>query len=89
MARYRHHMCLDLQGTIRNAKFMKGCITLDNGYTLQTVAEIRQWCKEQIAMGRRVVPCGDCDNFDYQKGCRGHLIEEDEQLTHQHEDKGE
>lgn len=89
MARYRHHMCLDLQGTIRNAKFMKGCITLDNGYTLQTVAEIRQWCKEQIAMGRKVVPCGDCDNFDYQKGCRGHLIEEDEQLTHQHEDKGE
>lgn len=89
MARYRYHVCLDLQGTIRNAKFVKGCITLDNGYTLQTVAEIRKWCKEQIAMGRRVVPCGDCDNFDYQKGCRGHLIEEDEQLTHQHEDKGE
>ena len=89
MARYRYHVCLDLKGAIQNAKCLKGCLTLDNGYTLQTVAEIKQWAKEQIAMGRRVYPCGDCDNFDYQKGCRGHLIEEDEQLTHQHEDKGE
>jgi len=75
MAIYRHHICLDLQGTITNAKYMKGCITID-GYTLETVKEIREWARTQLAMGRKVYPCGDCDNFDYQIGCKGHLIEE-------------
>lgn len=76
--RMRYHVCMDLQGAIMNAKCLKGCITLDNGYTLQTVPEIKKWAKEQLAKGWKVVPCGDCDNFDYQTGCKGHPIEEKE-----------
>ncbi|MGN0743886.1 MAG: hypothetical protein ACI4MZ_01240 [Christensenellales bacterium] len=73
------HMCLNIEGAIRNAKDLKGCITLDDGRVLNTVAEIRDFLLAQLAMGRKVLPIGDCDNFDYQTGCKGHIIEEDEQ----------
>lgn len=75
----RRHVCLSIEGAIRNAKDLKGCITLDDGRVLNTVAEIREFMRVQLAMGRKVLPIGDCDNFDYQTGCKGHIIEEDEQ----------
>ena len=76
MARKKFHMWLDIDGGIKNAKILKGCITVD-GKTLQTVKEVRAYLQEQKAMGRRVLPIGECDNFDYQTGCRGHLVEEE------------
>lgn len=27
---------------------------------------------DELAKGRRVLPLGECDNFDYQTGCQGH-----------------
>ena len=68
------HCCLDISGGIRNAKLLKGCITVD-GHTLTTVREIRSFLQGQLDMGRRVLPMDDCDNFDYQTGCRGHEME--------------
>jgi hypothetical protein len=32
---------------------------------------------DELVKGRRVLPCGECDNFDFQKGCLGHQIAED------------
>lgn len=26
----------------------------------------------ELEKGHRVIPCGPCDNFDYEKGCQGH-----------------
>lgn len=75
MARRIIHCCLDIQGGINNARTLKGVITVD-GHTLNTVKEIRGFLREQQNMGRRVLPMGDCDNFDYQKGCLGHEVEE-------------
>lgn len=75
----RVHMRLNIEGAIRNAKDLKGCITTDDGKVLNTVAEIREFMRGQLAMGRKVLPIGDCDNFDYQTGCKGHIIGEDEQ----------
>ncbi len=72
----KYHMCLDVSGGIKNAKMLKGNITVD-GKTLDTVAEVKAFLREQHAMGRRVLPIGDCDNFDYQTGCKGH--EEDKE----------
>ena len=66
MARRTIHCCLDI----------KGCITVD-GRTLMTANEVKSFLREQLAMGRRVLPLGDCDNFDYQTGCKGHVVEED------------
>lgn len=74
------HMCLDIEGAIKNSKVLKGCfIPLDDGRVLNTIAEIRDFLRGQLAMGRKVLPIGHCDNFDYQTGCKGHIIEEDEQ----------
>lgn len=76
MARRIIHCCLDIEGGIRHAKDLKGCITVD-GRTLMTANEVKSFLREQLAMGRRVLPMGDCDNFDYQTGCKGHVVEED------------
>ncbi len=76
MARRIIHCCLDIEGAIRNAKDFKGCITVD-GHTLTTVRKVKSFLREQLAIGRRVLPVGDCDNFDYQTGCNGHVVEED------------
>lgn len=59
-----------------NAKMLKGVITVD-GHTLNTVREIKNFLQGQLDMGREVLPMGDCDNFDYQTGCQGHVVEEE------------
>ena len=74
MARRMIHCCLDIKGGIMNARMLKGVITVD-GHTLNTVKEIRGFLQEQLDMGRKVLPMGDCDNFDYQTGCKGHVVE--------------
>lgn len=74
MAKKRIHLCLDIQGGIENAKELRGCFTVD-GRQLNTVKEVRAFLNEQLALGRRVLPIGDCDNFDYQTGCKGHVVE--------------
>lgn len=65
------HTCMSIEGAIINAKYLKGAITVD-GYTLQTVKEIRDFMKGELAKGRRVLPMCRCSNFDYQTGCKGH-----------------
>ena len=68
------HCCLDIRGGIKNARLLKGCITVD-GHTLYEVKEIKSFLREQLDMGQKVLPMGECDNFDYQTGCRGHVME--------------
>lgn len=67
---YRH-IHLNIKGGIENAEDLIGCIKVD-GKTLNTVSEIRAFLQSQLDMGRKVLPIGDCDNFDYQTGCKGH-----------------
>ena len=47
-----------------------------DGKTLDTEQEVKRFLQEQLAMGRRLLPCGNCDNFDYETGCKGHDMEE-------------
>lgn len=68
------HCCLDIRGGMRNARMLKGCITVD-GRRLDTVQEIRNFLQSQLDLGRRVLPMGDCEGFDYQTGCPGHYVE--------------
>lgn len=80
MARRMIHCCLDIEGGIRNARLLKGVISVD-GRTLDNVKDIKTFLRGQLAMGRRVLPMGDCDNFDYQTGCKGHALEIDDDAT--------
>ena len=75
MARRIIHCCLDISGGIRNAKDLRGCITVD-GKTLETTKEVRTFLQGQLDLGRRVLPMGDCDDYDYQTGCKGHYVED-------------
>ena len=67
------HLSLSVEGGIRNARSLRNCIEVD-GKTLRTTEEVRSFLREQQAMGRKYLPCDDCDNFDYQTGCKGHTI---------------
>ena len=70
-----YHMCMSIEGAILNAKTLKGCITVD-GHTLETVGEIRNFMRSELAKGRRVLPMAKCSNFCYQTGCKGHERQE-------------
>ncbi len=78
MGKTKWHVCLDIAGGIKNAKSLCGCIEVD-GKTLDTVKDVRAFLRKQLAMGRRVLPVGECDNFDYQTGCKGHPVKEQEE----------
>ena len=70
------HMCMNIEGALRNYKrrSMAGLITEDNGAEW-TDKMVRDYLAECLAKGLRVIPFGDCNGFDYQKGCPGHEID--------------
>ncbi|WP_041272400.1 hypothetical protein [Desulfitobacterium hafniense] len=69
------HLCVDISGMLRLYKrkgSLEGVISdPETGRTLSD-AEARQYLQECLAKGWRVLPMGDCDNFDHQTGCKGH-----------------
>jgi hypothetical protein len=78
----RTHMCISVDGALRRhttersmEKDFKNVIKF-NGRTLVTGREIMEFFKYQRAMGREVLPMGDCNNFDYKTGCKGHRYKE-------------
>ena len=71
----RMHLSLSIEGGIKWAKKLCGCIEVD-GRTLNTVKEVREYLQGQLALGRKYLPMSDCDNFDYRQGCLGHIITE-------------
>ena len=78
------HMCLDIEGALRyhGKRSMRGLIKEDNGAEW-TDKMVRDYLKECLAKGWKVLPFSkDCEGFDYQRGCPGHLInEEDETIV--------
>jgi len=69
------HMCLSIRGAIRNKMFSG--FTDKNGRKLSR-NEAENFLFDQLAEGKKVLPIGDCDNFDYQTGCLGHPMDEEE-----------
>lgn len=37
-----------------------------------TVDELQAALLDELAQGHEALPSGDCDNFDFKTGCRGH-----------------
>ena len=73
-------MCMDVEGFLSNSKFpsdFQRMFKHDDGRSMSP-EEARAELFNQIRMGRRVIPMGPCDNFDYQKGCMGHGTTRDE-----------
>src|SRR5690348_14280089 len=68
-----YHFCLDLRGALINwtDRQWRGVLHDDNGRVLSP-REAKLALMDELAKGRKVIPCSPCDNFDYQKGCKGH-----------------
>lgn len=74
------HMCVSITGALRNMenKRTKTKSWFDHeGGTPMSVGEAREFLYGELQKGRKVLPTGECDNFDYQTGCLGHKESED------------
>lgn len=69
------HMCLSIQGALHltDKELNRWRATDDDGSVLSG-KEVREILERDLAEGKRVIPMGTCDNFDYQTGCRGHDV---------------
>ena len=71
-----YHMSISIAGVLKYTKrqFNKeftGVFRDDNGKVM-TYEQVRDVLLEHQSQGHKVIPCGDCDNFDWQSGCHGH-----------------
>jgi hypothetical protein len=84
--RSRVHMCLCISGALKNMsdRQLRGLFTRDDG-TAPTAREARDYLRLEQAKGREVLPIGDCDNFDYKTGCRGHEYQENTEASNARE----
>lgn len=71
----KKHMCLSVRGALAQVpnNNNKSFANHDNGYPM-TNKELWVYLMKADFEGKRVLPMGDCDNFDDQTGCRGHDI---------------
>ena len=68
------HLCMDVQGFLENHpnnKDYAGIFQHDDGRVMGAT-EARHHLLNELAVGHRVIPTTNCDNFDFQKGCLGH-----------------
>ena len=69
------HMCMSVRGALnwdkktmkRNAKGFK-----TNDGRPMTADQVREALMDELAKGHEVIPLGECDNFDFKTGCKGH-----------------
>ena len=71
-----HHVSLDISGALKNPKCLINAITYD-GQILTKEKQIIEFLEYQQYLGHKLLPLGECEGFDYIKGCPGHIIEED------------
>jgi hypothetical protein len=74
------HLCLSVTGALRwdraTMKRNASMFTVD-GRRLKTADEVRDFLIGELAQGHEVLPCAECDNFDWKTGCKGHPAKED------------
>jgi hypothetical protein len=70
------HLCLSVRGALNQTKAemkrMAESITVD-GKQLKTADEVRGFLLDELSQGHEMLPFGECDNFDWKTGCRGHI----------------
>lgn len=71
----RRHMCLSVNGCLKRLpnNNRPSFAADDNGKTF-TNRQLRAELQKAASEGKKMLPLGDCDNFDFETGCRGHDI---------------
>lgn len=80
--RYMLHACIDIEGFLESHReeSMTGIFSDPMGRPLGD-REARQALYDELRKGRRVIPVagkGVCVGFDYDKGCPGHPIDDEQ-----------
>jgi hypothetical protein len=69
------HMCISVRGMLRwdrrELKKATKWITPTAGGRY-TVEQLREALLDELAQGHEVLPYGECEGFDFKKGCPGH-----------------
>lgn len=73
------HVCQSITGPLmRNTKRdwqkMMKYMKKGDGTPFRDADEIKAAFIDEALQGHEVIPIGDCDNFDYKKGCLGHVV---------------
>ena len=74
-----YHLCQSVRGPLTNWtpkqwKRATQWIKKNDG-TAYEPFELKQAFLDELARGHEVVPIGECDNFDWKEGCKGHPTE--------------
>lgn len=79
MVRTRYHMHMSIRGYLRATKSelnrMARSMTTSDGKRM-TGDSVREWLMDELAQGHEAYPMGECDNFDWKTGCKGHPVED-------------
>lgn len=77
MSTRRYHLSVNIEGLLEQyrKKSMRGLLTTD-GKKLSD-AQAREFCYQCLREGMRVLPIGDCEDFDPIEGCPGHDVKKD------------
>lgn len=69
------HLSLDIRGALRwSNRELSEMFRREDGSYLDA-AEAWSYLADELAKGRRVLPLSeDCDGFDYETGCPGHIV---------------
>lgn len=71
----RTHMSLSIEGALRQVPNNNKLSFADNDDgSPMTNRQLRAFLEVARYEGKKLLPMGDCDNFDDQTGCRGHDV---------------
>ena len=66
------HLCMDIRNTLAGGTDREfATMLLVNGKQL-SARKAKEFLLDELAKGRKFLPCVPCDTFDYQTGCPGH-----------------
>lgn len=79
MGRQIIHMCLDIRGAIDwSPRLLRSLVRDKKTRQYVSAREAREYLLDRLAEGKRVLPMCDCPGFDFQKGCPGKELAEDD-----------
>lgn len=73
------HMCISVRGVLSTWKTTEWkralkTITKKDGTRYQSINDLKSAFFDELAKGHEVIPLGECDNFDWKTGCKGHPV---------------
>jgi hypothetical protein len=73
----KRHLSVNIAKLLREAgtESMEGMMTKDDGSPASD-QEVRKHLGDLLAKGWKLIPVGNCGNFDHEKGCQGHPDQE-------------